>query len=44
MMEITPKSATDDSELLYGWLLLSVFASAVVIVAIGDPGGPGTYS
>jgi hypothetical protein len=41
MMEVTPKSATNDGELLPGWLLLYVFASVVVvvIVATGDPGG-----
>jgi hypothetical protein len=40
MMEVTPKSATDDGELLPGWFFLSDVASdVVVIVAIGDPGG-----
>jgi hypothetical protein len=40
MMEVTQKNATDDGVLLPGWLLLSVVASAiVVIVAIGDTGG-----
>jgi hypothetical protein len=40
MMEVTPKSSTDDGVLLPGWLLISVVASAVVVfVAIGDLGG-----